>query len=954
MPPQEYRYAKAPYNDGDYATALDAFDNAARGGVRSTEGRWVDSICYATMMGECYFHMGEISKALEQYTTALKLAVFHDNWMLRIEFPDLVEPSASTIQSTINWGIKQRATRLARIPDRMVSFQGRLDNRNVIEQGGVVAAPEFYPLDVKEIVWCTALAIYRRHEIMGPVCQHDPFTGQLVTMLSRRPTRPNHWSQAWISCQLGLAYDAAGKTEQATSELTKSLVIAGQYDHELTALALLKLGQIAFRQGQYATAATYFLESTFAGAAFGQYHLMRDAFYGGLVSHFVSGQKGLYPPLEPAAAWARRDSRALQAWLLLMSAENYATLGDTVQATRALTQARQTTGTREMASGRLGAHFNYQSAVVDFQRGNVAGGTSNLAKAMAFLKASSPRLFQISLADDSYRTGVITPRIADDVFTELLQEPTSADWVVDPMHTLALVLTPHPGPIQHWFDVVMQRKDDTRALEIADQLRRHRFYSTLPVGGRLLSLRWILEAPDELLGPQALLQRQDLLGRYPAYAQLSKQAADLREQLRALPVAPTDAAELRKQSQLLEQLAAVSLSQEAALQDLALRREPSDFVFPPPRPVADVQQRMSEDQLVLAYLGTDRALTGFAITKDKLSSWQIEKPAELYEKLTGFLKQIGMAGSKYGLEPSLLAGEEWQAASAQLLSDLTDGADTDAWAPFREVIIVPEGPLWYVPFEALHVKTSTGSQTLLSKLRVRYAPTLGLVNAAGQPRKPGADTLVIAGQMYAGQDRQVTASVFDQISAVLPDSSKLAERLPASSAMFSVVPDRLILLADREKTPTVYDWSPMWLDRGRAGSSLGSWLALPWQGPAEVMLPGFRTAAENALAQGGDGSELYLTICGLMATGARSILISRWPVAGQSTYDLVREYAQELPYTSAAEAWQRSVQLLRHNPLDPALEPRLKASDVQVDLTGSHPFFWAGYLLVDTGSAPRP
>ena len=52
----------------------------------------------------------------------------------------------------------------------------------------------------------------------------------------------------------------------------------------------------------------------------------------------------------------------------------------------------------------------------------------------------------------------------------------------------------------------------------ADRARRHRFFSALPFGGRLLSLRWILEAPVEMLDQASVLHRQDLLARYPAYA----------------------------------------------------------------------------------------------------------------------------------------------------------------------------------------------------------------------------------------------------------------------------------------------------------------------------------------------------------------------------------------------------------------------------------------------------
>ena len=90
-----------------------------------------------------------------------------------------------------------------------------------------------------------------------------------------------------------------------------------------------------------------------------------------------------------------------------------------------------------------------------------------------------------------------------------------------------------------------------------------------------------------------------------------------------------------------------------------------------------------------------------------------------------------------------------------------------------------------------------------------------------------------------------------------------------------------------------------------------------------------------------------------MATGARSILISRWSPAGQSSFDLMREYVQELPYSAAAEAWKRSVELAADRQLDPDLEPRVDKSGWDDSLKADHPFFWAGYVLVDTGSQPK-
>ena len=67
-------------------------------------------------------------------------------------------------------------------------------------------------------------------------------------------------------------------------------------------------------------------------------------------------------------------------------------------------------------------------------------------------------------------------------------------------------------------------QDYETALEISDRARRHRFFSSLGYGGRLESLRWTLEAPETELDQLARLQRKNLLGAFPAYETLSRQA----------------------------------------------------------------------------------------------------------------------------------------------------------------------------------------------------------------------------------------------------------------------------------------------------------------------------------------------------------------------------------------------------------------------------------------------
>ena len=144
---------------------------------------------------------------------------------------------------------------------------------------------------------------------------------------------------------------------------------------------------------------------------------------------------------------------------------------------------------------------------------------------------------------------------------------------------------------------------------------------------------------------------------------------------------------------------------------------------------------------------------------------------------------------------------------------------------------------------------------------------------------------------------------------------------------------------------------PVALDRSKATGSLATWLTLPWGAPQVVVLPGHHTAAEGALKKNASGNDLFLSTCGLMASGVRTILIARWRTGGQSSFDLTREFLQELPHMDPAAAWQRSVQVVSESPLDLEREPRVKNSSAEgSEPKGNHPFFWAGYIVVNSGS----
>jgi hypothetical protein len=416
------------------------------------------------------------------------------------------------------------------------------------------------------------------------------------------------------------------------------------------------------------------------------------------------------------------------------------------------------------------------------------------------------------------------------------------------------------------------------------------------------------------------------------------------------------AEQFRAQGQSLGQWGTVSLRQEAMLREIAVRREPAGLVFPPLCSTVEIQKSLPNKRAVLAFLVTSRHMYAFLLNNQRYSYWEVGSPALVFRKIVELLRQMGHFEQNRELSVKDLASEQWKLAAQQVLESLLRGSQADFSQPLDELVIVPDGFLWYLPFEALQVKVDNKLVPLLSRFRIRYAPTLSLVLPDGRGRKPAARTAVVVGNLLGRDTEPLARTASEQLAKVLPGTMALKTPLPAPSAIYAALFDRLVVLDEVAPTDNPYAWSPVTLDRGKAGSTLNDWLALPWQGPEEIVLPGFHTAAENALKRAGAsgaGQEVFLSVCGLMASGARTILLSRWRTGGQTSCDLVREFAQELPHCEPSDAWQRAVFLAANTPITLEAEPRIKASAGEDLPKATHPFFWAGYLLVDTGAEAR-
>ncbi|MDY0171070.1 MAG: CHAT domain-containing protein, partial [Thermoguttaceae bacterium] len=489
---------------------------------------------------------------------------------------------------------------------------------------------------------------------------------------------------------------------------------------------------------------------------------------------------------------------------------------------------------------------------------------------------------------------------------------------------------------------------------IADRLRRHRYFSTQALGGRLQSLRWVLHGPETALDRQSILLRQDLLVRYPAYEQLARQSEALRAELRAMPLATEDSGGQAQQRKLIESLGACSLQQEVILREIALRREPASLVFPPLRDVKQIQRALPEGHAVLAFLATSRGLYAFLLNRDQYTWWRIASPTRLRTEIVNLLRAVGQHAGNQELDLKQLSDEGWKQTTQNVLDMILEGSKADFSVDFQELIVVPDGLLWYVPFEALQVQVEGRRRPLIARVRVRYVPTVSLVVPWGGGRRQSATTAVVVGKLFPRDGTDVAQAELDKLAAALPGVKPMPTQLWGPSSLYATLFDRLVVfddLPDTEKRPLAF--APISVDAGKAGSSLSDWLALPFGVPDEILLPGFHTAAERSLKDmnpASAGQEVFLTVCALMSSGARTVLLSRWRTGGRSSYDLVREFAQELPHTSPADAYQRAVFLAAGSRIDLDAEPRVRRAQVEEAPQASHPFFWGAYMLVDAGT----
>lgn len=957
LPRAEYYVARELFRVGRTMEAADGFKAALNRARRLGEKRWIDSIPPLIMLGECYYQQGELALALEQYDAALILALENPGWISQLQVSTEQIAELEPTSKTIQWFTKSRALRAVVVPAGVQIAIEPAPSLVAPQGGGAAPIHLVTQLDVSEVLHTMGIALMRRWEVLGPLAKHSPLCGALDALFARGPNPPVPWLVSSWKVLQGIS-GLASKTPVDSRQLLRDGALIGkQADYYLSSLALMMLGKLDARDGNYAAAIVHLQDATLVAAHFEQYSMAAEAVERLSACAAAGGAVAPREPLQRLAGWANKQSVALQLSALLGASELATYAGEFAEADKLLRQCLPLLRSREVSLPRAQARLSFVSALSAFGQNSGPQGVSNLSNALSIMRGSAKTgavvdsVFQTQLILDLFDSQSLTAQDAEAILAEVIAEPTPRDWELAPLETIAELTTERDPAYAKLLEFAIARKaPPEEILAGMDRLQRQRLYAALPMGGRQFAWRAAVAGRQlDNLSPAARKVVESTLQRLPALVSDAQRMQQLVVQLRQSPMPLEErklSADAKKAFIELENLSA---GYESQLALLSLQRQPLDRFAPPPAQLERLQSRLADGDLVLGLALAGQQVVGMALTRQQKVLWQVADVVQVDSKLQALLAEIGATRESRTIAASDASypTAAWRDSAQQLTSMLFPAQVQELLAGCQRAIMVPHDHLWYVPYELLPLATEAGKMPWITHHAVTYVPTLGSIEFAFADAPDVKQTVGIVDGFFAldGASNQALAQAIGQ---AIPDSHtlSLAQKMSIpSSAWLKLKTDQLWVAATIDTSG--HGWDARVMPLGNEDQShVGSWLSVPHTSPARVLLPGLRTAiSRGQLAQ---GDELFLPICALLYSGTKHACLSRWPVGGASTATLLQRQLEELQSESPSAALRRAVLALWPEQFVSAEEPSMVAVNRETPtlVSGSHPLLWSGYMAI--------
>lgn len=940
-PNDQYFLALRVYREGDLVNASVAFNQALGRTRKEPTGRWVDAIPVYAMLGECLYQAGDLPGAVENFDAALGLTIRHRGWLRALTWNDLMSAPQRQPDMAATWAAPN-VPMVYPLPNRLSISTGNADLLTQARRGGPVESARLTRIDAVEVMRGIALALYRRKIIFGEISGENDVASQTLEAIRYPPDLNIPIARALIGSMRACGKFAAGDVEGLASDIGQAAVLPAGV-HPLTPIILLAGARQAALGENYSTAVPMAIRAAAAASALGQPEWVGEAL--AVAAGCAEGNLARQVQVSATAAATAHQRRGPLAAVgsLAAACDAAVSAGDVTTATMLLEQLRGALGRRDIQQPRWAAYGEYLAAIVAasgggsigdnlvvddsitrllaFASGDNAGIRRNNAPRRGRIAPATPRLYQLAMVNADSRGRGAMGRAVEQRLASYVAEPTAGVWRNDPVDAIAFLSFDRSNLIADQIAAAIKKNAPVDVLVNCDALARNRFLMSLPLGGRVQQVRTIASTDKSLLGQSS----QDLLAKPPT--QLQAMVAIL-----AAPVPAAGRPELFQRGRGLESLAT----------QIALSRR--QLAAAAPRPLTDSKdlQKLPAGHAMLTYTEVGGELIATLTVGTDTKMWNIPAARQLPGDISKLLRGIGAGGR--AAASRLDDDETWKQDAATIRRKLFPNEYLDSIDTLQHLVIVPDGQLWYLPFELLPVGDEHA--TLMGdKINIRYAPTPGLAvhpaSIARLDQPIGTTTELFFSPRDGTLNSRMAGRVIESIEKHQPlpgepviASNQLGQVVGFYSVFGAVTPDPTKPLMS---SVSGYDKDPK-------SSTLAAWMRLPSNIPQGIFLPGYRTAAGGA--QLGDGRELFMTLTALHVAGVRDVVLSRWPVGGESTAILAKEFLQELPFEGVDPSWRRAIQTLRRTTLVPETEPLLGAKDQKRDvLTGDHPLFWSGYLI---------
>jgi CHAT domain-containing protein len=340
--------------------------------------------------------------------------------------------------------------------------------------------------------------------------------------------------------------------------------------------------------------------------------------------------------------------------------------------------------------------------------------------------------------------------------------------------------------------------------------------------------------------------------------------------------------------------------------------------------VEPIQPYLEKDTLLLEYFSIHDQVCLFLVDHEGVKAQRLEASMAQVQRL---LQRLWLNWKAVAIQPAFDISRLKPNAEGVLgqLERLLLAPVREHLTGYRKLVIVPHGPLHYLPFHALY----NGQEYLINSHEVSYLPAASFLRYSQEaPRSAGG--MLVAGNSYHGR---LSFSVQEAgIVARLWKTDALIEEQASLENIQRAAPGcRALHLATHGSF--------------RADNPLFSGLALAdgWLTTLDIFSLRLQaslvtlSACETGRSVVGGGDELLGLMRAFLYAGAASLVLSQWVVDDRSTTRLMELFYTHLANGLSKGAALRQAQLAFLAGGFPGQE---------IPETYSHPYFWAPFFLV--------